>query len=349
MSPRERILAVLRGELPDKIPWTIYEGLLPKTPEAEELIERGLGLVQAVAPYKVERPNVRVSVQRTPDGEIRTFETPVGTLRQVLRRERGYGSLWIREHLVKDVGDYEVLKFIVNDTVYLPNYEAFLEAEGRMGDRGVVMAALERAPFQRIWIEFTGIERLSFDLHENPSPVMGLMEAMAAKCEEMLRIVAESPAELIWCPDNITALIAGPRIFREHLLPYYRRVAELMRPKGKRVIVHMDGLLRSIAREIGEAPVDVVEAFTPPPDGDLPLGEAKRMWGDKVIWLNFPSSVHLEPPDRIREVTESILREALPGGRVLLGVTENIPEGVWRESLRAITETVDRLGRYRSE
>lgn len=340
MTPRERILKTINGEAPEGVAWTIYTGLLPRSPVADELIERGLGLVSAVAPYRIERPNVRISSEEIEDGTIYTFETPVGILTQRRRQERGYGSSWIKEHLVKSAEDYRVLKFIVEDTIYHPNHEAFVDAERRMGERGVVMASLERAPFQKTWIEFAGIERLGVDLYENPGIVGEVFEAMLEKQREMWRIVANSPAQLVWCPDNITGVIVGPKLFREHLLPYYREVAELMHLKGKKLVAHMDGLLSPIAREIGETPVDVIEAFTPPPDGDLPLGEAKRLWEDKVIWINFPSSVHIASSERIREVTVELLKEAIPGDRVLFGVTENIPSDAWENSLRIITETI---------
>jgi len=37
---------------------------------------------------------------------------------------------------------------------------------------------------------------------------------------------------------------------------------------------------------------DVIEAFTPPPMGDLSMAEARTALGDKiVIWVDFPESV----------------------------------------------------------
>jgi len=344
LTPRERILRTITGRETDRLAWTIYSGLLPRSPEADELIEMGLGLVSVVSPYIVERPNVRVTRRETPEEVFHLFETPVGCLTQRVRRERGYGSLWVKEHLVKGLEEYRILKFIVQDTIYRPNYDSFVEAEGRMGERGVIMAGLERAPFQKMWIEFTGIERLSVDLHENPTLVEELFETILEKQREMWRIVANSPAMLVWCPDNITGAITGPKLFRRYLIPYYREVADLMHSNGKKVVTHMDGPLRSIVREIGETPIDVIEAFTPPPDGDLPLDEAKRSWPDKVIWINFPSSIHVAPPKRIREVTMRLLREAIPGDRVLFGVTENIPEDAWRRSLKIITEAINETG-----
>jgi hypothetical protein len=91
--------------------------------------------------------------------------------------------------------------------------------------------------------------------------------------------------------------------------------------------------------------VDVIEAFTPSPDGDLSVAEARAAWPDKVLSLNFPSSVHLSEPEQIRAMTRQLLREAAPGAGFALGVTENIPATRWERSITAITEVVNEAGR----
>ncbi len=101
----------------------------------------------------------------------------------------------------------------------------------------------------------------------------------------------------------------------------------------------MDGLLRSIVPEVARTELRVIEAFTPPPDGNVPLGEAFEAWPGKAIWINFPSSVHLAPAERIKETTRQLVEEAWGRGLVI-SVTENIPARVGAASLRAIAEAL---------
>ena len=80
--------------------------------------------------------------------------------------------------------------------------------------------------------------------------------------------------------------------------------------------------------------------FTPPPDGNLPLDEAREAWQGKAVWINFPSSVHLAEPERIREVTRELVRQGAAQPGFAVSVTENIPASVGTRSLEAIAEAL---------
>jgi hypothetical protein len=204
----------------------------------------------------------------------------------------------------------------------------------------VVLPWSPRTPLQRLWIEYTGIERLSYDLVDCPEAVEGVLDAMLEQSREIVALSAQSEAELVWLPDNITGEIAGTRLFERYLAPYYAQICEILLPAGKIPCCHMDGMLRQIADSVAGTPLPVIEAFTPPPDGNLSVAEAARAWPEKSLWLNFPSSVHLREPDEVAAVTRELVAEA--GGRpgFAMGVTENIPASVGARSLAAIADAL---------
>ncbi len=349
MDLRQRIATAYRGHLPDRLPFTIYRGLLPQTPAAEALQKKGLALFQAAAPYSAATPNVRYEDREaTEDGfkvRYRTYRTPVGSLTQKWVVEPGYGSGWTREYPIKGPKDYEVYEFIVRDTVYAPNPEAFLKVQQATGDAGIVLASVERPPFQKLWIQFAGLERVIVDLHEDPEPVERALKAMFEKQLEIFRLVADSPAEFVWCPDNITGEVTGPPLFNRYMVPHYDALHQILHPKGKKLVSHMDGMMRRLIECVRKTPLDVMEAFTPPPDGDLSLREALEAWPDRTISINFPSSIHLATPKDIRDATLDLLDEAGDGRRFAIGVTENIPANVWEQSLGVIADTLAQHGR----
>ena len=348
MDTRERIVAALRGHMPDRVPWTVYAGFLAQGTFERRLRSQGLGLVRHTAVCSAERPNVQLA-ERTvrENGEsvvIRTYRTPVGELSERRRTEPGYNSSWAIEHFVKEPADYEVVEFIIRDATYLPDPVAFARAERDMGVDGLVATAVHRIPFQSLWVEWTGLDRLMLDLHDFPDRVNGVLTAMVEKDREMWAIVADSRAEFVWCPDNVSGTIVGPRLFRRYFTPYYHDLAAVLHPRGKLIYAHMDGLMRPLLEEVAELPVDIVEAFTPAPMGDVSVAEARKAWPGKVIWINFPSSVHVEPPAVVRQVTLDLLKEAAPGDGFLVGVTENIPDEFIAPSLTAITDAIAEYG-----
>jgi hypothetical protein len=55
--------------------------------------------------------------------------------------------------------------------------------------------------------------------------------------------------------------------------------------------------------------------------------------------------VHLEEASVIEETMKQILKEAAPGDRFIIGITENVPDNRWRESFYTILKTVNEFGR----
>jgi hypothetical protein len=82
---------------------------------------------------------------------------------------------------------------------------------------------------------------------------------------------------------------------------------------------------------------------TPAPDTDLTLSEALAAWPDKVLWVNFPSSLHLASPEVIEQTTRELIETAAPGNRFILGITEDVPEDRWQESLLLMARVIHEM------
>jgi EAL domain-containing protein (putative c-di-GMP-specific phosphodiesterase class I) len=106
----------------------------------------------------------------------------------------------------------------------------------------------------------------------------------------------------------------------------------------------MDGNLQSLAADIAAAPFDIVEAMTPPPMGDVSVREARRLWPRKALWLNFTSSMHIEPPAVIEEHTRELLAEAGTTRGFGISVTEDAPVEALEQSLTVIARVLREHG-----
>ena len=118
MTPRERVLAVLRGQSTDKVPFTIYGNKLPQCAAERRLRNEGMCLVERRIPaHTVETPNcVTESHTYTDSGRprVRTVtRTPVGEVSTVLE-PAGFTS-WTVERLFRGPEDYKVLSCMVED------------------------------------------------------------------------------------------------------------------------------------------------------------------------------------------------------------------------------------------
>jgi hypothetical protein len=105
----------------------------------------------------------------------------------------------------------------------------------------------------------------------------------------------------------------------------------------------MDGRLKALKDHIAKTRLDVIEAFTPPPMGDLPINEALNMWRGKVLWINFPSTISTlmgPSPQNVKKYLIDLLEQTIPGERITLIVsTEN---RVPAENMMAMVEIMEK-------
>jgi uroporphyrinogen-III decarboxylase len=353
MNVRERLMAALHREKVDVVPWCMYDWLLPRGNLEREARNIGLGLwVRRPISYE-EMPNVRIEEVKVAGQPLeRRYHTPIGSIS--MKQRYGIGSEWnewradwdgiipwTTEHLIKDVEDYKILKYVIEDTVIHPYPKAFKNAERFVGDDGIVTIRTWKSPFQMLLIEYVGPQRLFVDLYKHPKEVNAVLEALEEKEDELYRIVADSPAKVISCPDNIDGVLTNPSLFEKYCLPFYKKQARLLHSKGKLFGVHMDGRLKNLANLIAECEIDFVEAFTPPPMGDLSIEDVKQIWGEKIVtWINFPASVCLFGYDEVKKYGETLLKSIAPGDGFLFGITENIRYEVLEESIRAFSDLI---------
>jgi len=349
MTPKQRILGALRGELVDQVPLCTYPNHVPQGETERKLRNEGMGIFKRVGVVAESHPDCTIeSITYTEKGRryIRnTLKTPVGEVYEVLRTGGGYGSNLRCEFFIKQPADYRVMQFYVKQTRYKPNYDAFRRAEELLGEDGPVIGNLSYTPLQKMLIHWMGPERFAIDFFEHPDEFFSLYELLRDKHREMYAIAAESPAEFIIYGDNITSEMVGLERFEKYVVPCYDECAEALHANGKKLGSHMDGNLKLLKDAIARSKLDFIEAYNPPPDGDLPISEARRCWGRKAISINFTSSIHLASDEEIERHTIELLREAYPGTGFVIGVTENIPEHVCLRSLSVINRTLREHGR----
>lgn len=348
MTPRGRVLAVLRGEEPDRVPFTIYESKIPQCSVERRLRDHGLCIVNRRVPACLTetpncvseshtctengRPRVR-RVTRTPVGEVFTVSEPADF------------TSWTLEHMFKALEDYRVLRYMVEDARCRPNYDEFARAERWMGEDVILRAGVGSSPLHQIMIGWMGVETFAVEWAERRDEILRLESIMRAKRRDVYRILADSPITHANYGGNEVPEVMGRERFAEFCVPLYDECAEVFHEKGKLLGTHLDGNNRAWAHLVAGSGLDYVEAFTPAPDTDMAVGEALEAWPGKFLWINFPSSLHLASIEKIKETTREIIdaaRDAAAGtNRLIIGITEDIPEDRWQGNLLAIAEVIN--------
>jgi hypothetical protein len=356
MTRRERILAASCRQRADRLPFFHYWRHSQVGWAERECRNRGMGMswcrpcaVQTMHGVEVTEQQIVSSGQTV---VRRTYTTPVGSVWTEEKREPGVGqwhgqrswrdiSPWQTARLIKAPEDYAVAKYMVEHTEYTTDPFPIEQAMDWLGDDGVVLSILPHSPMQTLMIDWVGSEGGRFFYHhaDYPDLVEELYEALCKSREPLYEIAARSPAPIVLCGDNIDGVLVTPRLFESYFMPVYEAQAKVLHGSGKLMAVHMDGRLRTLKDLIARTPIDIVEAFHPPPMGDLSLGEALSLWVDKAIWLGYPGSVYTLGAEATKQHALGLLREAIPGGRLVFEMsTENL---VSNENLLALTSVLE--------
>ena len=348
-TPRQRVEAALRGSRSDCVPFTMYETMIPQCTAERAMRNRGMCIVKRDVPvFKTYRPNIKVTQHTYWEGDCEftraAYETPKGTL-TTLYQAAGFTN-WYHERMFKSPDDYAALLYLIEDEIYEPNYAEFARAQDDFGEDGIFRAQIGLEPLQAL-ISGTYFDTVSFCLQwmDERDEILKLYDAMVEKRREIYPLVARSPALHANYGGNVVPEIIGLDTFQRYYVPHYDEAADVFHRHGKLVGCHFDANCKLLADAIAATGLDYIEAFTPAPDTDMTLAEAREVWPDKVLWINFPSSVHLKPDAAVEQTTVDLLDEAGTVDGLIVGITEDVPEDRWRDSCRAIMDGLERHAR----
>lgn len=345
VTMRHRMLALVRGDEVDRVPFVQYDGLAAANTEIWDLVGRDrMGVLRWTMPYRREHPNCR---SRSADierdglrGQRTHMETPAGTLVEERFQEPTYGSSWIDKHYVSSIDDYEALTAWFEDEVIVADPEVLARARQDLGEDGLPLVRVERTPYQQLWIQWVGVDDLVLHMADEPDRVQRCIDAIARRQRDVFHAVADMDIDFVDFPDNITAPVIGERYFRQYCVPAYDELADVV-GDAVPVYVHMDGDLRPLMDAIGESRVVGIDSLSPPPDNDTSPADVLGRWPHMRVAINFPSSVHLAPPEEVYAVTADFLQQAGNSGRFQIQLSENVPPFAWRTSLPEIVRAID--------
>lgn len=341
MTVRERLEAFWSGEKPDVIPYTTYENKIPSDwsdPVIQKMFADGLGVLRFIPTWETHYHNVEIIDDTTMvDGHPlyrRVWRTPVGELENL--QTRG----WQQKYPLETREDYRVMQYIVEHTEYHPAYESFNSQAAQLPPHMIAVPRLGRTPLQTILVDYAGLANFAIHLYDYEHEMHTLYAALLEKFRRLAEIVAAGPGRYINILENFTAETLGPKRYAKFLLPVYEETFGMFREAGKVVGYHYDGKLAAVKDLVAQAPLDLIESLTPPPEGDMTLEEARQAWPDKLFWSNINLSCYELPPEELKqEIWRRVTAGAPDGRRLAFEVSEDRPPR-WRESMPIILEAL---------
>lgn len=357
-SNREKMMAVYRNQVPQGIPLAYYNFMLPNGINERIARENGFGIIEhfpgvslVSPPYfaryeclsEVQHSNFSISYYWDSDElvEVHKYETPVGDVSQHVAKEPGYGSYYRKKHYITENEDYKIVQYIVENTIFRQCSDSLSRRKKELGEDGVIFSRLDRSPYQKLLIELARPEKFLVDLHTTPRLVEPLLEVLGHRLEEQFRMALDSEAEIIWAPDNITSDMTPPGNFEKYLVPFYNTFGRACEKADKVFAVHMDGKLKGLKELISKTRIHVIESFSlPEVGGNIPIPEIDKIFSDKVVCPNFPSSISGYSKNEIKGYLWNMFSEFGKDKPFMLQISEDIPAPHVSHVLETLNEFV---------
>lgn len=366
MTPRERVLTLLRGGTPDRVPWfgdldyyagsLIGRSLRPADFKRSHAYldwhrEFGLGFyLQGYSPFRTIIEECKVSEWQDGHERHRRIETPRGTLHECWTWLPESFTEGPTEHLLKSADDLPAYLFMHEHTRYEPDYAFGHERMAVIGDIGVMLAYLPKGPFMQMVALDAGIMAVVEMLSDAPELFAETIDVVRASHNRAAEISLHSPSEILMIPENLSSESVGPVLFEKFLRPYQEDWTKRIREVGKFSCMHLDGTLRGLIREECTVGFDFIEAMTPAPVGDLAVKDwadfcsptKTKFWGGLPGAFFAPTTSEAEFERHVIETLKVMRREP----RYVLGVADQVPPDGLESRLHRTRELVEEYGAY---
>ncbi|MBR0462803.1 MAG: hypothetical protein IJJ23_00230 [Clostridia bacterium] len=365
MTKRERVLTLLKGEKPDRLPWfadlaywypyALDQGVIGPEYRGDGLFQlhRDLGVgfyLQGYHPFRSHDPASTVEMRR--EGPVTTtlVHTPTRDLRQVDVELTGKYTSAIKEHLIKDIDDLEAYVAMMERSVTEPDYGEAQRRYQLAGDNGVVLCYLPKSSFMELVALKCGIMTVVDMISDDEERFDACLERLEAATDRQAQVALDSPAEFLMIPENISSEVVGKTYYHTYMERYHRKWFERIRAAGKVSLVHMDGTVQGLLGEVSRAGCRIMEAMTPAPTGDVEVEKLKDIAAPTtVLWGGIPGAyfTDLVTNRDFETYVRRVIDEWVSAPRYVLGVGDQVPPYGRVDRILRVGELVERYGVYR--
>lgn len=327
MNGRERVMALLSGGEPDRLPFM---------PITMMLAARRLG-----AKYRDYVTNPRIHAE----GQVRIAEEfgidHVSAISDPAREVSDLGGAveWFEDQPPAVVEERalladkrRLLTLRLPDSSTAPRMAGRVEAvrlmAGRVGGERVVEGWVE-GPCA-MGADLRGLNNLMLDFFDDAEFVRDLFRFAVEMEFETARAQIEAGAEIVGVGDAAASLV-GPKLYSEFVLPYESELVRRIQETGARVRLHICGRTRKIYRGMAQTGAAIVDL-----DFLAPVDEARAEMGPEQVLLGNLDPVRVMQngtPEEIEAGFARCHREA--GPRYIVGAGCEVPVDTPEENLRA--------------
>jgi len=372
--------ASLAGNLPEKYRqysveeihsaegWPLHkvvpEYLKPDKPE--DIVHRAIGLYRLKEfPYDFEfSPEIEIKVDyESSEDETMThvvYHTAVGSIsvRHGVTAEMtksGASITWVKEHAIKCKADYHTLAHLFGNLKLKPAYGRFKQWKDSVGEDGIAVAQGLgigcSSPMHFIQKTMLGATDFYLHYHDYPMEMTELVEALEPVYDQLIDILAGSPADAVLWSANVDDMITYPTYFEKDILPWCRKASQKLHAERILTMVHPDGENRGLMDLIPRCEMDIADAVTPYPMTKIDIAQYYDRWcrsGKITIQGGIPEMFLLKESatwEDLKKYIAHLLKTIAPGTCFIASIGDTTPPNADFDRLLYIGERIEKEGK----
>jgi uroporphyrinogen decarboxylase len=336
MTSRDRVLTALRRKEPDRVP---YCELGIDRALAQRLMDWGEPTTQAA--------NLEGNAYTVEEAKALAAFLGLDNISYVLRapvyahKEAGHdGRLFYGEGLIKSEADLTLVELPdPHDEALYEHAEAFVRQKEDYSAWFVTRIGIFPTMLS------LGTENFCLALYDDRSFVEALLDRYVNWIVVVAERVCRMGFDVFASTDDMafnTAPFFSPAVFRDLVLPRYRRVAEKITLPW---IIHSDGNIVPFMDDLIR--VGVI-GFHPNEKGAVDIREIKRTYGNRVCLLGNVdlNLLGMGAPEAVDQEVHDLIRDVAPDGGYIVTSGNSLAGYLVPDNVVALSRAVQRYGRY---
>ena len=352
MNSRERILATLNGEMPDRVGRS--EMFWPETLEAwktqglpeDAVPEDHFGLDITLLPRPDLSFRFPIKVIEETDEYIIQRDCN-GVLRKDFKGKCGYTPHWL-DYKFKTSNDWWTSKeqlAPVDERISPVARERYDAARSK----GRFIAFDCVGPYEASWRVFGQVGLFTMMMDE-PEVVKDMFDTYADFSISLARKTLDRGIDLdgAWFFGDLgyrNGTLFSPACYDEMLFPAHKKLCDFFKSVGKPVMLHSCGKIESFIPRFIEAGFAAIQPLEAKCGQDVRV--LKKLYGDKItLFGNIDVRKLSGSRDELEEEIESKMSVAAEGGRYIFHSDHSIPPTVSYNNYRYAVELSEKYGKY---
>jgi uroporphyrinogen decarboxylase len=336
MTGRERILAVLNKQTPDRIPtceWILNPNVMEKMCGTRDDVEFVQQMDMDGIAIGLDSKNERLDDRH-------------------IRDEWGITRVTYDEYPnpvdfpIKDMADFK--NFTPPDPLVPWRFDKIKRALDTFGKEKCVIPRVRDVVSQPR--DLMGYENFLISFYEDPDLLNDLMAMSAAYSEKICDGLVKLGIEVIVVGDDIAnndSMLMSPDMYRELVYPHFARLVGYAKSLGLKVIKHSDGDLRTVVEDLVNSGIDCLDPIDE--RGNMFMDQLKKQYGHRIVFKGNVDCVETlvsKSPDEVRKETARCILKGGVGGGLIISSSNSIHSGISPVNYRVFLDAVKELGNY---